>query len=494
MDRRQFLQFMSLALAGGATASCTAGVTPRMVRPEKLTQSREKLQLVNASIVDVERGRLRPERSLLLSDGKIAALGDPGGEIQADRTVDLENAYVIPGLINAHCHMTMAGGIGFAPGLLMALRRQLERGAEECVRHGVTTVRDMLAIGDWLESLKDKISRQLVIGPRIHTCCAISVDGGYGDSMSYLRDERFFKIADTPIQAADAVKAAFDEGADFIKLFQQPQAILMPIRPLPVMDLPSMRAIVNEAEKQGRSVALHQAATESFFKGLEAGVTCFEHVVRNRDLNDEEIRRIQDYGRPSVPTLAAPFGLAHDRRGDPYWKSENMERLLKLRRKMMPWLIREFCEPEFVEASLDFFHRLSDPMSYERRHIVPWPDQKVFTSAVAVGTGNAMKLYDAGLPMGCGNDGGVPFAFSGALALEMLLMELAGMKPADVLCSATATNAHILGLEKEVGTIEIGKIADLAVFDNNPLATARHLFRPRMVFQDGQLSYLASSS
>ena len=490
MDRREFLTYTGWLIVGSSVGSC-ANLSPRYVPPDKWTRPEETLLLNNVSVIDVERGRVRDERGILLQHGRIAALirEEQLPRVAADWEVDLGGAYVMPGIINAHCHMTLPGGVGFGPGALMAYMRQLERGAEECIKHGVTTVRDMLTISDWLDDLREKIGRGEIMGPRIVSCCAMDVGGGYGDKMTFLSNPKYWKEANNPSEAREAVRAALDEGAEFIKIFQQPEEVVLPGRDLPVMDTETVRAVCDEAACGGKVVALHHTTLSGMQRGLDAGVPCFEHLLRDDHVTDAEILRLLESRATLVPTASASLGLAHNRRGDPYWGKGMLPELVEMRDRIMPGLIREFCEPELVSSSLKYLDKFSDPDSYEKRHILPHPDQRHFTSLLVIGTENGKRYYRAGVNLGCGNDGGIPFAFPGAMALEMTLLEKLGFTPPDILRMATANNARLLGMGDRIGTVEKGKIADLVVFRKNPLETTRNTSHPSMVFKEGRLVF-----
>ena len=490
MDRRRFLAYSAWLLAGSAVGSC-ARVSSRYVSPERLVQPHESLLIKNISILDVKNGGLRDERRILIQNGRIIALfhdADPQ-RVRADRVMDLNGAYVMPGIINAHCHMTLPGGLGFGPGVLMAYKRQLERNAEECVKHGVTTVRDMLSIGDWLHELKQKIARGSVIGPRILCCCAMGVDRGYSDRMTFFRDSKFWKEVNNPEEGREAVRVSMDEGADFFKIFQQPTSVLLPEKQYPVMNTETIRGICREAARHGKVVALHHTTLTGMRKGLTGEVPCFEHLVRDTLVGEAELERLRADGAILVPTASASFGLAHNRRGDPYWGKGSLPELVALRSRIMPEMIREYCEPEFVPSSLKYLKKFSNPDVYEPPYLLPYPNQEHFTSALVVGLENGKRYYRAGVTLGCGNDGGVPFVFPGAMGLEMYLLERAGMLPEDILRMATLNNARLLGLEQEIGSIEKGRLADLAVFSQSPLETTRNTFHPMMVFRAGRLAY-----
>ncbi len=491
MDRRQFLQ-LSAALALGTAAGSCARLTPRQTRPEPLTRPEESLLLTHCTVVDVVSGQALPDRAVLIQNHRIQQVFPPEAPRPAGvhRVLDLQGAFLMPGIINAHCHMTLPGGFGFGLGTLLAYTRQLERHAEECVKHGVTTVRDMLAVSDFLADLRQKIGHGEILGPRIHWSAAMDVDDGYTDRMIvYFKEKPFWYKVGTPQQGRRAVQQAVDRGADFIKLFQQPRELVMPGETVPVMDLATTAAIQEEAEKHGKYVALHHTTLDGLNMGLAAGVPSLEHMTTDQGIPEAAARKILDNRHTLVPTASVAFALAYARAGDPNWGKGFSVRIAQERPRYMPDLIEEFCEPELCASTQKYYHRLCDPASFERWHLLPWPDPTVMNAAANDGAVNIRELYRAGAIFGCGNDGGVPLIFPGAMYLEMQLLEEQEIKPADILRMATINNARLLRRESDLGTVEAGKLADLAVFVENPLETMKHLQKPEMVFLDGRLAY-----
>jgi len=488
MDRRQFLQLSAVLAAGAAAGSC-ANLSPRYTPPEPLTRPGERLLLANASVIDVRRGAVTRGCGVLVQNGRILAVLPPEGgpRADADRRLDLGGAHVVPGLINAHCHMSLPGGMGFGPGMLFSYERQLERNAEECVKHGVTTVRDMLAMGGFLDDLRAKIARGEIQGPRIQWCCALDVRDGYTDRMVLWKKERFWKAAATPEEGREAARQALDQGANFLKLFQQPCELVLPGRPVPVMDEATLRAVREEAERRGSYVAMHHTTLEGLKQGLSAGVRSLEHMTTDAPVPEALVRSLLDGDHTVVPTATVAFALAYPKPGDPNWGKGMTLRIERERPNYMPELIETFCEPELVPSTLRFYRRLCDPAAYGSRHLVPWPDPTVMNAAANGGAFNTDALHAAGVSFGCGNDGGVPLIFPGAVYAEMRLLEEQGMAPADILRMATLNNARLLRMENDLGSVEPGKIADLAVFRENPLETVRHAERPAWVFQEGRL-------
>ncbi len=491
MLRRDFFKLcLATASAASIPTACTK-LPNRYRKPDVAFTGKDRLLLQNLHLVDVRNKRLFAENALLVQNGVIQARLhlDGTSSLPDAHRVDLGGAYLAPGMINSHCHMTLPGGLGIAPSLAFAYRRQVERNAEECVKHGVTTVRDMLAVSDWLFRLKRKIEEGKVVGPRILRSCALEVKNGYGDQLSLLADPRFYKEIKSPKQARMAVRQCVEEGVDFLKIFQQTDKNTLPAHHLAKMDLETMQVIAKEALRHRLPVAIHQTEAAGLHLALNAGIPHLEHVPRDRALTEQEILDVQSSGAKITPTINVTFGLSQPRLGDPNWNQGMIPWLESKREALLPPLLNRFLEPEFAKASLDFYRKLQDPQSYETKHVIPWPDQSKFTAAAVIGVENTQALYQAGVEFLAGNDGGVPFVFPGAMGLELYMLEHIGFRPADLLQMATFNNAKAIGMERSLGQVEAGYIADLVLHRQNPLQSTRHLLEPLAVLQAGELAY-----
>ncbi len=152
-------------------------------------------------------------------------------------------------------------------------------------------------------------------------------------------------------------------------------------------------------------------------------------------------------------------------------------------------MYREYLEPTSAKGAFKASKRFNNPNSLLMKRFVLPRFAKTMTGRINHLIYNIKSLYKAGATMGCGNDGNGMFVFPGAMGFEMYLNEIIGIKAADVIKMATINNARLLGMENEIGSVEVGKIADIAVFGKNPLETTRNLFNPTMVFQGGKLVY-----
>jgi len=491
MNRRKFISISSLAAAGYALSSCTSasGLVRKPVLPD--IKPDERLLLINAAIVDILNGELSPFSGLLIQNGRIADLftAEAVSGVSADRTIDLNNSYVMPGIINAHCHLCMPGAVSFTPGMLFSFRRQLERNAETCITHGVTTVRDMATISVIFDPIKHKIADGEIPGPRIVQSCALDVSGGYAiKPFDIINTDEYFQLTNTPNEAREAVGKARDLGTRNIKLFQQEHELMQPGKKLPLMNENTVRAVCEEAGKCGLPVAMHATSTAGFRKGVYGPVNSIEHFPFD-NLPDQLARDIVDKKIFVVPTLTIAFTMVYESRGDPNWGLPPIPGFVEERSRLIEGLLDEYCEPDLKKGALKYFNTLSNPATYESRQMFPVPMPRPFTAAAVIGIRNVQKLHQAGVQFGCGNDGGIPFSFPGSLWMEMLLLEESGIPTAEVLRMATINNAKIIRMDGDLGTVEKGKIADLAVFKENPLRTVKNIHRPEMVFQGGRTTH-----
>jgi imidazolonepropionase-like amidohydrolase len=241
-----------------------------------MINSHDLVKIVNARIVDVEKGCFYPPQvSLVIQNGKIAAM--PGLEseppsVQADATYDLQGKALIPGLFNTHCHLQFLpkGEIG---------SRQLAKNLSDCLDRGVTNVRDTLCYDlqdnrDW----SGKIQRGEILGPRIHQSVHVSPLGGtYAPKLNLMRRFSFSMIGLRPIdyrlknsgvvvfrpgasitEGRDAVDRAVDErGADAIKFCDQPEHFMTYKPGAQVMPIWQLEAAVDQALKQGIPTTMH---------------------------------------------------------------------------------------------------------------------------------------------------------------------------------------------------------------------------------------------
>jgi imidazolonepropionase-like amidohydrolase len=469
--------------------------------PSVSVNTKVDVLLKNAVIIDVKTGNVINDKMILIKNNRILDIisNTAGSTVTSEKTYDLKGNYIIPGLINAHTHMSMPCSISFfdqnvLPELVPLFYEQSRKNALECVKHGVTTVRDMGAMYNICEKLKGHIQAGEIPGPRIITSSVLDVTGSFMSAAFGIAIElsaSYFQPVNSAKQAVKAVADAKEDGMGWIKLYHQTKNMAKPLPEFLIMSDNLAKTVCDEARRQGMPVAQHVTDSTGFAKGLNAGVTTFEHIIIDREFTKDDLKQIIDKNISFIPTVTVGYALCYKTKNDPDWSTGNRKWMADERSKLLPDMIDEYLVPEYAAAQDNAFADYSNPdyfNTFELQDPVKLnPD--AFIGLMTNGINNIAAINDAGVRIGCGNDGGMPLLFPGAMGLEMHLLKKCGYAPADILKMATINNAEILGLDKDLGTIEKGKIADLAVFAGNPLDSFENTFKASYVFQAGKLVY-----
>ncbi|GIW13956.1 MAG: hydrolase [Tepidiforma sp.] len=384
------------------------------------------LLIRNAAIFDDEARTFRPPADVLCSAGRIERIA-PAGTIDAPvgPVVDAAGAFLLPGLIDCHVHLTSSG----APDDLAASRAEplpfrawkAERHAAATVRAGVTTVRD-LGAADYLNvQLARAVDEGLLEGPRI-------LAAGYGVTMTGGHGHGFIAVeADGPHEVRKRVREQLRAGATAIKLFASGGVMTPGVDPRsPSFTLEELRAGVEEAHKAFRVVAAHAQATEGIKNAIRAGVDSIEHGVW---LDDESLELMRRHGTFLVATLTAPWQIAH----------------------------------QGVEAGVP-------PYMVEKGWQVLEAHEQSFRAALRAGVRIAM-----------GTDQGTPFNRPGENAQELVRMVRLGLSPPAALLAATAWAADLLRIADRTGRVREGLDADLLLVARDPLEDIAVLTDPAAI-------------
>lgn len=360
--------------------------------------------------------------------GKIIETGT-GSPAPADQTVDLQNKFVMPGLINAHTHITSdvsgkldaLGSANLNP--IVATKIALDN-LSDLLKHGVTYIRDVGADFDVDIQLAKLEKGGHIVSPGI---CAsgrpLAMTGGHFCTISY--------EVDSPDEARKAARKALKNGADNIKLMATGGVSFGGESPNDVqLTEEELRAAVTEAHHKGRTANAHAQGTEGIKNALRAGVDSVEHAFY---LDDEAIQMFLDQGTFIVPTLIAVYGISDRGEGQ---------------------------VPDFM---------LDVAREVKRAHME-----------------SISKAAHAGVKLAMGTDAGTPNNdFKNDSAFELELMVEAGCTPLQALQAATINGAQLLKIDEEYGTLESGKFADFIVFENNPLESIKSVQGKKLVFKKG---------
>jgi len=440
--------------------------------------------------------RLFTGRSHRLRDGQAILLHGPwihrvahAGDVEAlpgyDR-IDMRGRTVLPGLIDGHCHVTVPFMFKVNLATLRQMRRQVALNLRACVMAGVTTVRDLGGFPRQLLARRAQINRGEIPGPRVITALspiAARRDGELGapENAPYFTNPLLKRILGgnyaerprTPAEARAACEAMIALGADWLKTLHQDHAYCALPRPLPNHDDDTFRTILEVGRAHGRRCALHQTRVSGFVKGVDLGFDTLEHIPIDAPLTDAQVEPFVRRRMAIMPTLMAL--------GDVF---DEAALLAEVEAPDQAWLVpeavrqvtahlRSSLAPERSALGLEDRQRLTS----ERRYFAD-----SFPNAVA----NLRTLHRMGATVGVGTDcGGTLTGLFGRYARELRHYVEAGLSATETLCAATAGNADILGIGDRVGTIAVGKLADLIAVDGNPLEDIRSMERVRFVMKGG---------
>ncbi len=394
----------------------------------------DTLVLRNARLIDGRSSGVQERVSVTIRGETIGTIAADAPAPEGARVVDLEGRTLLPGLIDAHNH------VAAGPPLPKTLRGEeplpaelryfvLANGARAMLRAGITSVRDVGSYDDAQLVLRHAIWRHLCPGPRILTCGRIISATSPGGRIF----GTMYREADGADDMRRAVREQIRRGADFIKLMSTGARSVVLEDPEPAqMTRAEMAALIDEAHRMGLRVAAHAEGLGGTRLAVEEGVDTIEHGL-SLHRAPELLAHMAERGIILVPTLTTFHDNSEDHAAE-----------------LAPVLV-ELAKRQREEAYLTL-----------------------------------LTAREAGVTMAMGFDSGPP----GNSALELVRMVEGGLSPMEGIIAATSGSARACGLERTVGTVEPGKVADLLVVDGDPLANIRLLLereRVWLVIQNGRL-------
>jgi imidazolonepropionase-like amidohydrolase len=402
--------------------------------------SAQPIVLRAAYLFDANSGQLRNGGTIVVQAGKIVSVGGNAAAPANAKVIDLGDATLLPGFIDAHTHVTSELHDDFFRGFHTDMFRfsveQAHYGAmyaKRTLEAGFTTVRNVGA-SDFLDvGLRNAVEAGIVPGPRILAAASsIGSTGGHCDADPFPPGRLAPQgVIDGVCNGADECRAAvryqMKWGADVIKICAS-GGVLSEKDPVDVPQLTTeeLQAIVSEAHAWNKKVAAHSHGDAAARLAVEAGVDSIEHGTF---LSEETLQLMKKRGTYLVPTRLAVFWVNQQADGYP---------------------------PAIAEKAR-----------------AAWSEHEAMFK-------RALKV---GVPIAFGTDSGV--SPHGMNAREFALMVEVGMQPTAALVSATRDAAMLLGVEAEVGALEAGKQADIVAVRGNVLDNIAATEKPIFVMKGG---------
>jgi imidazolonepropionase-like amidohydrolase len=398
--------------------------------------TQQALTLWGARVVD-GRGTVHDRASIQITGDRITDLAPVQAAEPPAGVIDLRGRTVLPGLIDAHVHLSSEQSrspeFGPRPQLKGEPPRARELGyfvlaksVRAFLQAGITTVRDVGSYDDEALAVRDAINLGLVEGPRVLSCGRIVSTTAPGGRIF----GTMYREADGVDGMRQAVREQIRRGADFIKVMATGARSVLDEDPEPAqLTRPELQALIEESHRMGKRVAAHAEGIGGARLAVEEGVDTIEHGL-SLHREPQLLERMAERGIVLVPTLTTFHDLA--------------ERFT-----------HEFA-PKLVEQA--------------KRQL-----EEAYQTIAA-----AARI---GVPIAMGHDSGPP----GDDAIELVRMVDGGLSSLQAITAATGGSARALGID-EIGTIKLGNLADLLVVDGNPLEDIRMLrdhARIWLVIQNG---------
>jgi imidazolonepropionase-like amidohydrolase len=395
------------------------------------------------SLIDSTSNKAIQKMTIIITDNKITAINKGFTEgNNADTVIDLSDYTLMPGFMDMHTHISSQnnGPASYMENFTLNEADYAIKGvmyAEKTLMAGFTTVRNLGDKHNETVALRNAINKGLVKGPRIYTAAkSIATTGGHADptngrSQSIMGDPGPVQgVVNGVAEARKAVRQRYKDGADLIKITATGGVLsVAKSGQNPQFMDDELNAIVETAKDYDMTVAVHAHGKEGMLRAIKAGVTSIEHGTY---MDEEVFTQMKKHGTYYVPTIMA---------GN--WVAE--------------------------KAKIDgFFPELVRPKAATIGPLI----QQTFTNA-----------FKAGVKIAFGTDSGV--SAHGDNGLEFVLMVKAGMKPIEAIRSATQNAADLLKVGDRLGTIEVGKLADLVAVKGDPLKQISLLQDVSFVMKDG---------
>ena len=402
-----------------------------------------KTIIYSSDYIDVNTGKVITNKSITVDKGKIESIDTGFIEITSnDKLIDLRGYTLMPGLMDMHVHF----GQEYKSKSERPVKIERETSAIIANKHalttlksGFTTVRQVGDSGLIAISLRNLINSGEVVGPRIFTSGkSIATTGGHADptngkdSDSYEYPVAEDGVINGPYDAYTAVRQRYKDGADGIKLTVTGGVLsVAKSGDNPQFTEEEVIAVVNAAKDYGMWVAVHAHGSEGMKRAVIAGVNSVEHGTF---MTEEVMDLMINKGTYYVPTISAGEFVAEKAKIDNYF-------------------------PEIVRPK---------------------------AASVGPQIGNTFnKAYKRGVKIAFGTDAGVQP--HGTNWKEFVYMVKFGMPPIETIQSATINTAKLLKIDSILGSIEVGKMADIIAIDGNPIEDINTMENVVFVMKEGEL-------
>lgn len=383
---------------------------------------------------------------VLVSGAAIVGIGSSAQVPAGAQVIDMGDATLSPGFIDAHTHLSAMYTPDYKQGLIDSFTKAVPEqtlfaveNLRKTIMAGITTARDV-GSSDFIDvGLRNAAAAGAILGPRMLVSVhALGATGGHCDEQNGMRPGIFgyesnyeHGVIDSPEEARKAVRYNIKYGADVIKVCATGGVLSLTDPPdIPQLTQEELNAIVDEAHTLRKKTAAHAHGAEGAKRAIRAGIDSIEHGAF---LDDEAIDLMKARGTYYVPTLMAVEG--------------GKEILSK--GGYSPFVATK------MKAAMESINNVV---------------RTAISKGVKIGMGTDAAVY----PHGRNTE-------------EFHLLTALGMSPLDALRAGTSVDAELLGIQDRIGTLAVGKLADIVAFPGDPRQNIRQVEKVFFVMKEGQI-------
>ncbi len=443
-----------------------------------LTSEAQYTALVGGTLVNSNGDRPIVDAVVILKNNMIDKIGKLGKiKIpEGSEVVDTKGKFIIPGLIDSHVHFFQSGGIYTRPDAidlrevmtyedeLNQISARLPRTFASYLSAGVTSVADvggpMLNFDIRAQAAATKAApRVIVAGPLISTVANPKLDAGDPPIVKVSSNEEVDKL----------VNQLAEKKADLIKIW----FIVSP--DLNFEDnLQLIQRTISQSHARGIRVAVHATQLATAKESVKAGADILVHSVDDQEVDNEFIQLMKQHKTIYTSSISVLDGY---------------NRAFTQQFDFLPADF-EIADPYFMGSLFDLKKMPAEKLPARIQAMMENPDSylKAAGERVNIAMKNLKKLQDAGVTIATGTDAGnIGTLHASSMHQELVIMQMAGLTPSEILVNSTLNGAKLMGREKELGSIAPGKYADLVILHRDPNQDAKNYSSIYAVIKDGNL-------
>ncbi|GIW21265.1 MAG: amidohydrolase [Candidatus Sericytochromatia bacterium] len=409
--------------------------------------------LKDINIIDVENGNVY-NKNVYVSNGLISKITKSLDLSLNYQEINCKNKFLFPGLIDSHCHVSSC----FLKDIMTfsninIINNQIKKNLFNCIKNGITTIRDMSSPLKLINYFKEEIQNKKVIGPRIFfSGPIISIKNGYPNDIPSDLYPFSFYIGKTKSDFVSSISEdeiknyiweLIENGIDFLNLSYVGKTENND--KLPIFSNETIKLIIDFSKNYNKSVSVNVLFYDDFIKIVNYNIDSLEHIVKDKVIEIDLWEKVKQENIYLVPTLKSNF-----------IEENNIE------------IAEKYFEKEIINSlkNKNFHNKQNDKY------------RNIITENIKNAINNDVKIISS-------SNAGTELNLFGSLLDELLLLNKLGLDNLKTLQSCTINAAKLLKLESYIGSILEGKFADFLILSNNPLEQIENLSSIEYVVKEG---------